>query len=225
MAEPDASSPATPSPSRWPRRARIAAWLLAYASLFGVASIVDTADRKVRASRAELGVIELRHGSGPSGVKGWVATFNIDLPVDQVWVVLRDCRNFPKVLKGVAGCTLLKDEGLVKYHHMTLTHPDNAYMDTRTEYDESQHRTRWRMTQGSFRAAEGGIDLAPHPRHRGWTRVRYAYYLSISALLPESFEIPRIQRSVTRMAREIQDYFTAPAKPRRSEPHRVAPGR
>lgn len=76
------------------------------------------------------------------------------------------------------------------------------------------------MTQGSFRAAEGGITLEKHPRHAGWTRVTYAYYLNISAILPESFEVPRVRRSVKRMAREIQTYFTGAPPARRAPPRR-----
>jgi YD repeat-containing protein len=186
-----------------------------------VRSIVDTSARQERASRAELGVIELVHGKGPSGVKGWVATFSIDQPLPKVWKVLSDCRNFPKVLKGVASCKLLSEEGEVKHHHMVLTHPDKAYMETRTEYDQARRRTSWRMTRGSFRAAEGGISLETHPRHKGWTRVTYAYYLNISAVLPESFEVPRVRRSVRRMAQEIQTYFTdSPARPGAKAPRR-----
>lgn len=215
MANHAAASPPAGGPSPWPRRARLGAFALGFASLFLVRSIVDTGAKKVRASRAELGVIELVHGTGPSGVKGWVATFTIDQPVSSVWAVLSDCQNFPKVLKGVAGCMLVRTEGTVKHHKMVLTHPKDAYMVTRTEYDAKAHRTRWRMTEGSFRAAEGGITLEPHPKHRGWTRVTYAYYLNISAVLPESFEIPRVQRSVRRMAQEIQAFFTGPVPPPR----------
>lgn len=210
--------PAAPTSTRgasargrpWTRWVRVGALVLGFASLFWVRSIVDTRDKTVGARRAELGVIELRHGEGPTGVKGWVATFNIDRPVTRVWRILSDCQNFPKILKGVASCRLLRQEGRVKYHRMELTHPENAYMETRTEYDLLRHSTAWRMTRGSFRAAEGGIRLRPHPEHRGWTQVTYAYYLNISVLLPESFEVPRVHRSVRRMAEEIQSYFSEP---------------
>jgi hypothetical protein len=135
--------------------------------------------------------------------------------------VLRECESLPKVLKGVAACKLLEAGRGWKLHRMDLTHPEKAFMKTRTEYDEANHRTRWKMVDGSFQAAEGGIELKPHPKYPGWTRVAYAYHLSISPLLPESFEIPRIRRSVRRMAREIQRYFSGeppPRKKRRSKP-------
>ena len=200
----------------WRRRIQLVGLALGFASLFLVRSIVDRGAQRVRATRAELGVIELVHGQGPGGVKGWVATFDVDQPVARVWKVLSDCESFPKVLRGVTSCRLLHREGNVKHHHMVLTHPEDSYMETRTEYDEARHRTRWRMEKGSFRAAEGGITLEKHPKHRGWTRVTYAYYLNISAVLPESFEVPRVRRSVRRMAQEIQTYFTGPPRPARA---------
>ncbi len=201
----DAPRPAPPAWKTWTLRGVL---LLGYASLFLVSTTVSTKTKTVRAERPDLGVIKLVFGKGPSGVKGWIAHFNLDVPVDKAWAVLGNCENLPKVLKGVASCKLLSREGNVKVHRMTLTHPENAYMKTRTVYDVAHHRTRWKMVDGSFVAAEGGISLAPHPKYAGWTRVEYAYFLNISKMLPVSFEVPRVRRSVRRMAREIQRYFS-----------------
>jgi carbon monoxide dehydrogenase subunit G len=208
-----ASGAAPPAWQRWLRRVAL---ILGFGSLLFVVDIVSREDKVVRAQRPDLGVIKLTFGKGPSGVKGWTAHFNLDVSVSRAWQVLRSCENLPKVLKGVASCKLLEQErdGMVKIHRMVLTHPEGAYMRTRTVYDPVSHRTRWKMVQGSFQAAEGGIELKAHPELNGWTRVRYAYFLAISSVLPESFEVPRVRRSVRRMAREIQRYFSdKPVRP------------
>ena len=198
---------------RWQRWAVRAALALGYASLFLVTTTYRARTVEVKASRPQLGVIRLEPGTSPGGVEGWVAHFALDVSRAQAWRILGRCEEFPKVLKGVASCELLADHGREKDHRMNLLSPPKAFMKTRTTYDPEHFRSTWRMTEGSFAAAEGFVRLDPFPGQPGWCKVQYGYYLSISKLLPKSFEQPRTQRAVRRMAREIQDYFMGQATP------------
>jgi YD repeat-containing protein len=206
----EAPAPVSFRPRGW-RWASRAGLVLGYASLLLVTTTYQARTVEVRASRPQLGVIRLEPGTSPGGVQGWVAHFSLDVSRAQAWRILGRCEAFPKVLKGVESCELLADRGREKDHRMNLLSPPNAFMRTRTTYDPASFRSEWRMTEGSFDAAEGFVRLDPFPGQPGWCKVQYGYYLSISKLLPRSFEQPRTQRAVRRMAREIQDYFMGQA--------------
>ncbi len=164
--------------------------------------------KTVKATRPELGVIKLVPGTSPDGVPGWIATFHLDVSMDHAWNSLSKCSELAKALKGVASCTLLEKGDGWEINKMVLTHPEGAFMKTKTWYDKKRRYSHWKMVDGSFQAAAGYVQLRNLPGHSDWCQVDYAYFLKISPLLPKNFERPRVRRSVRHMAREIQRYFT-----------------
>jgi hypothetical protein len=170
--------------------------------------VYEPKTRTVKATRPELGVVKLVPGTSPGGVPGWVAKFHLDVSADYAWSSLSRCSELAKALKGVASCTLLEKGDGWELNKMVLTHPEGAYMRTKTWYDNKRKRSHWKMVDGSFQAAAGFVRLKELPGHPGWCQVDYGYFLKISPMLPRNFERPRVQRAVRRMAHEIQQYFT-----------------
>lgn len=164
--------------------------------------------KTVKATRPELGVVKLVPGVSPGGVPGWVAKFHLDVSMEHAWSSLSKCSELAKALKGVASCTLIEKGDGWELNKMVLTHPEGAYMKTKTYYDKKRLRSHWKMVDGSFQAAAGFVRLQRLPGHPGWCQVEYGYFLKISPMLPRNFERPRVRRSVRHMAHEIQHYFT-----------------
>jgi len=164
--------------------------------------------KTVNAARTELGVVKLVDGTSEDGIPGWVARFHLDVSVDDAWNALSNCSELAKALKGVASCTLLKKGDGWELNKMVLTHPEGAYMTTKTWYDKARKRSHWKMVEGSFQAAAGFVRLHKLPGHPGWCQVEYGYFLKISIMLSKKFERPRVRRALRRMAHEIQLYFT-----------------
>jgi hypothetical protein len=164
--------------------------------------------RTVQAARPELGVVKLDPGTSEDGIPGWVARFHLDVSPDHAWRSLGKCSELAKALKGVASCTLIEKGDGWELNKMVLTHPEGAYMNTKTWYDKKRWRSHWKMVDGSFQAAAGYVELKRLRGHPGWCQVAYGYFLKISPMLPKNFERPRVQRAVRRMAHEIQQYFT-----------------
>jgi hypothetical protein len=164
--------------------------------------------KTVKAARPELGVVKLDPGTSTDGIPGWVAKFHLDVSVDHAWTSLSKCSKMAKALKGVASCTLLKKGDGWELNKMALTHPDGAYMTTKTWYDHKRKHSHWKMVDGSFQAAAGYVRLRELPGHPGWSQVEYGYFLKISIVLSKKFERPRVKRALRRMVHEIQRYFT-----------------
>ncbi len=164
--------------------------------------------KTVKAVRPELGQVKLDPQVSKSGIPGWVARFHLDVSADHAWKSLNSCSNLAKAIKGISHCIQLKKGDNWELSKMILTHPDGAYMKTKTHYDSKRMRSHWKMVDGSFQAAEGFVRLQPLPGHPGWCQVEYGYFLKISIMLTKKFERPRVRRSVRRMAHEIQRYFT-----------------
>lgn len=164
--------------------------------------------KTVKAARPELGVVRLVPGTSPDGVPGWVARFHLDVSMEHAWNALSSCKELAKALKGVDHCELLKKGDGWELNKMVLTHPEGAFMKTKTYYDKKQRYSHWKMVDGSFQAAAGYVRLHALPGNPGWCQVEYAYFLKISPMLPKNFERPRVRRSVRHMAHEIQRYFT-----------------
>jgi len=170
--------------------------------------VYEPKTKTVKATRPELGVVELVPGVSPGGVPGWVAKFRLDVSMEFAWNSLSKCSELAKALKGVASCTLIRKGDGWEINNMVLTHPDGAFMKTKTWYDKKHLRSHWKMVDGSFQAAAGFVRLYALPGHPGWCQVEYGYFLKISPMLPRNFERPRVRRSVRHMAHEIQRYFT-----------------
>jgi hypothetical protein len=199
--------PTPPKAVIWARRVALA---LGYLSLFAVVSTYRAQSHTVRSPRPKLGVIRIVPERSPGGIDGWVAHFEVDVSVEKAWSVLGRCEEWPRVLKGMASCEALEGGADHRMYQLRFRVPKHAHMKARMVLDPKRHRLEWRMVEGSFQAAEGFIRLAPRSDRRDWSRVTYGYFLKISPLLPKTFEVPRVGRSLRRMAFEIQEYFMGP---------------
>ncbi|MFH2005793.1 MAG: SRPBCC family protein [bacterium] len=156
--------------------------------------------------RPRLGLIELTPGHSPDGIPGWVAEFNLDASVDEVWRIFRDCRNMAKALKTVHYCkTLEKGDGW-ELNYMKLSHAAGWYLKQKTWFEPKKYASHWKMVEGSFTAAAGHFRVGRIPGRPGWCRVSYGYYIKINPLLPKRFERDKNKKAVRNMAREIQQY-------------------
>jgi len=162
----------------------------------------------VRSRRPELGGIRLVPARSDGGIPGWVAHFQLDVPMQEAWRSLSRCGELAKALKGVASCRTLEKGPGWEINLMQLTHAKGMFLKHKTWYEPKRYRSHWKMLDGSFQAAAGYVRLEPLPGHPGWCKVAYAYFLKISPLLPRSFERKRNRRSARNMADDIQRYFT-----------------
>lgn len=123
-----------------------------------------------------------------SGEKYSVTKMVMQAPVDQVWQVLTDYANVPKVFPQLKKCEVIKDDGPVKIVKEVVA-PSGllgtyAYVLKLTE--KAPHFLQWCRVSGSFKEVRGFWKLEPLDGGRT-TMVTYASYVDAGFFIPQPF--------------------------------------
>lgn len=204
------------SPPRWKRRLKIgvassfggiAALVLVFQAYYWIADLFyKPKPETVKSQRPDLGSITLTPTVTEDGISGWVAEFNLDTSVEEVWRIFRSCHNMAAALKSVYWCKNLEKGDGWEINYFKLNRP-SWYLKHKTWYYPKQYSSRWKMLEGSFTAAAGHFRVNRSPGHPGWSRVSYGYFVNINPLLPKKFERDKNKHAVRHMALEIQKYI------------------
>lgn len=120
------------------------------------------------------------------GDKYSVTKVVVHAPPHQVWHVLTDFENAPKVFPQMKKCELVKDEGHAKIvrHTVAPSGPVGTYSYTLRITEKAPKYMEWHRVSGAFKQVKGFWKLEPLD-HGRTTQVTYASYVDGGFFVPQ----------------------------------------
>ncbi len=174
-------------------------WLGVMLLHLGWPHVAEAAEAEIDWSRILAGEVIVAAVKNRAGIPGVRVMFAVTAPRQQIWSVLVDYENFPRIFRGIKELRVLEQDahGAKVWFRTPVAFMDYRYVLHR-RYVEPGRRLTWTRLSGSFQRIAGGWEIRQTPR-RGMQLLVYESFVKIGQLVPTQF----VQRGALRRAREM----------------------